>query len=203
MGNFSLGDADAPLAIDTSVSINLAACGIAPRLLRALGRRVVVVRTVTGELEDGGERGQVVLAAIEQWQRDGLLTVVDLQERSHDAFEQLITGSTTVTIDDGEAATIAHALHITGIAVVDDGKARRIGAQRFPSLRLASTADLMLNPPVVDSLGDVAIADALFNALTGARMRVLPHNVSAVVSRLGPERVAMCHSLPRSVRRSD
>ncbi|MBS0251110.1 MAG: hypothetical protein JSR78_08595 [Proteobacteria bacterium] len=200
MANCSLSNSARPLVIDTSVTINLTACGLGSRLLLSLDRPILVVRTVIGELEDGGERGQIVLTALDQWRRDRLIDIVDLQGEGCDLFEDLISGGTIDTLDDGEAATIAHARQVSGVAVIDDGKANRIAAQRFPELPLASTVDLISNERAIADLGQDAIADALFGALVGARMRVLPRNISMVVQLLGPRRTAQCHSLPRFVR---
>lgn len=198
MANFS--SSNAALVIDTSVAINLAACGIGGRLLAANRRTIIVPGIVAGELEDAGERGQVVLAALDQWRRDGLLTIEALPEPGFEGFEELISGSTADTIDDGEAATIIHAEHISGTAVIDDGKANRIASARYANLQRASTVDLMMNDLVRDAMKAAEIADALFMALTQARTRVMNHHLDAVVQVLGPERVALCRSLRRSTR---
>ena len=200
MANFSSSEDDAPLVFDNSVVINLAVVQCAPRILRALRRRVVLPQAVIGELELAGQRGQLVLAIVDQWKRDDLVVVDALRESACPVFEQLISGSVTDTLDDGEAATLAHALDLSAVAVIDEQKAHRIAGQRFPQLRLASTADVLLHVRVVDAIGQLAVGDALFQALTGARMRVLPHNLTTVVGLLGPDRAAMCHSLPRSAR---
>lgn len=198
MANFS--SSKAALVVDTSVAINLVACGVGGRLLAANRRTIIVPGIVAGELEDAGERGQVVLAALDQWRGDGLLTIENLPEPGFEAFEELISGRSADTIDDGEAATIVHAGYTGGIAVIDDGKANRIASARYPGLQRASTVDLMMNDLVRDAMKAAEISDALFMALTQARMRVMNHHLDAVVQALGPERVALCHSLRRSTR---
>lgn len=200
MANFSSSEDDTPLVFDNSVVINLAVIQSAPRILRALRRRVVLPEAVISELELAGQRGQLVLAVVDQWKRDDLVVVDALRESACPVFEQLISGSATDTLDDGEAATLAHALDLPAVAVIDEQKAHRIAGQKFPSLRLASTTDVLLHARVVDALGQSAVGDALFEALTGARMRVLPHNLKTVVGLLGTDRAALCHSLPRSAR---
>ena len=200
MASFASSDDDFPLVIDTSVSINLAATGIGAKLLTAIRRPAIVVQAVVDELETGGQRGQIVLAEIERWHRDGLLSIAALHDGAHEAFERLISGSTNETLDDGEAATMAHALSIAGIAVLDDAKANRLAAQHYPDLRLATSVDLIVNDLTVASLGTPSLADAVFAALTGARMRVPQPNLAVVIELLGPDRLAQCHSLPRSAR---
>lgn len=200
MANFASSEDNDPLVIDTSVGINLAATGIGAQLLQALRRPVIVVRTVVDELETGAERGQMVIAAMEQWQRDGLIQITELAAPSYEIFDRLITGATSETIDDGEAATIAYAVHISGIAVVDDVKAKRIAAGRFTQLRLATTVDLILHDRVASAIGNAAVGDAVYAALRGARMRVPVQHAAAVTELLGADRMAQCHSLPRSMR---
>ena len=200
MANFASSNDDDPLVIDTSVGINLTATGIGAQLLHALRRPAFVVQAVIDELKTGAQRGQMVIAAIEQWQRDGLLTIAELSEPSLENFEQLISGPAAETLDDGEAATIAHTLHVSGIAVVDDGKANRIAAQRFPQMRRAATIELLLHDHLLASIGKPAVADAVYAALRGARMRIPDHHTAAVVELLGPERTTLCNSLRKSVR---
>ena len=49
-------------------------------------------------------------------------------------------------------------------------------------------------------MGDGGAADAVFNALRMARMRVPPSALKWVVELIGPERAAMCECLPRAFR---
>lgn len=190
----------APLVIDTSVAINLEASGLAAEILRALGRPIVIVDVVPGELNGGRGYGSKVHAAIADWKRQKLVDLVVLSDEANVNFEALISGSAASTLDDGEAATIAHALEIDATAVIDEAKARRISAERYPHLAISSSTDLFLNPHVAAALGDAAVCEALFNALSIARMRVPAERHVEVVRLLGRERVRLCHSLPASVR---
>ena len=115
-------------------------------------------------------------------------------------FEELVVGPADTTLDDGEAATIAYALTHTSTALIDERKAMRICAQRFPNLRVASTVDVLNHPEVQRELGTDALADAVFNALVRGRMRVLPHQLEWVVALIGADRAALCHSLSRRAR---
>ena len=101
------------------------------------------------------------------------------------------------TLDDGEAATIAHALWRDAVALIDERKARRICAERFPRLRLASTVDVLLHSLVTDALGETGQRDAIFRALRDAKMQVVPPDrMQELVRRIGPVRAAACTSLP-------
>jgi len=89
---------------------------------------------------------------------------------------------------------------VGGAAVIDERKATTLAALRFPRLRVLSTVDLTLAVRVTASLGDAVVADAVFDALTGARMRVPHARLADVVALVGPTRLASCHSLPSRLR---
>jgi hypothetical protein len=84
--------------------------------------------------------------------------------------------------------------------LIDERKATRLAARRFAHLDVRSTTDLLLAPPVRGAFSDEELADVLFRALTGARMRVPDHHASDIVAILGTERTACCPSLPARMR---
>ena len=84
--------------------------------------------------------------------------------------------------------------------LIDERKAHRICAERFPDLRVASTIDLLAHPSVGNALGGGGLADAITQALLSARMRVPAHHIEWVVGVIGSERAAECPSLPRRAR---
>jgi hypothetical protein len=87
-------------------------------------------------------------------------------------------------------------LEATGaIVLLDERKAVRICGERLPAVRWGSTLDVMLHPDVRSVLGAVDLADAVFNALVGARMRVPEGHVSEVLDLIGRERAQLCTSL--------
>ena len=57
-------------------------------------------------------------------------------------FSALVVGSVRDTLDDGEAATIACALEHEATVLIDEKKATRLCAERFPHLTVGSTVDL-------------------------------------------------------------
>lgn len=117
-----------------------------------------------------------------------------------DPSVELVIGPAATTLDDGEAATIANALAHAGTALIDERKATRLCAERFPQLRLACTDDVLNHPEIQRQLGAQALSDAVFNALDSGRMRVLPQHLEWIVELIGVERAALCQSLPRRVR---
>jgi predicted nucleic acid-binding protein len=195
-----LTDPAALLVADASTVINLNASGCARRVIEALPNRVLVVDIVREELEGGRHRHRQDVDLLHDLAKNKIVEIVSLDATGEGYFEQLVIGDAKDTLDDGEAATIAHAASFNGIAVFDETKATRICAQGFPALRLGRTMDIFSHPAVRDALGGGGLADAVFNALYHGRMRVFPHYVDWVVALIGIDRAEQCTSLPRSVR---
>jgi len=195
-----LSDDDRVLVADTSTIINLNATGCTEEILNALPYRIAAADVVLGELEIGRSKGRSDAAKFEMLVGKGLIEVVKLGDSGLLHFEGLVIGPASETLDDGEAATIAFAAETGAVAVIDESKALRLGALRLPSLRMATTVDVIAHSVVSGILGPKALADAVFNALTGARMRVAPHHIADVVELIGLERAAKCTSLPREAR---
>jgi predicted nucleic acid-binding protein len=204
MGSLSsLTDAQALLVADASTIISVNATGCAKRVIKALPNRVTVVDIVSGELEEGRQRKRQDADLLKKLVDAGHVEIVQLDARGEEYFEQLVVGAAQMTLDDGEAATIAYAVATNGIALIDEKKANRICAQRFPELRLAYTVDIFMHPDVQNELGNDALADTVFNALCHGRMRVLPQHVEWVIGLIGVDRAGQCTSLTKSVRMSE
>jgi predicted nucleic acid-binding protein len=197
-----LTDITTPLVADTSVIINLIATGCAAAIVRALPTGLVVVNVVPAELDVGRRNGRHNSDRLNELVDVGLVEIVNLGDVAMQHFTELVIGPATATLDDGEAATIAYAVERAGTALIDERKAIRICADRFPRLRIGSTVDILIHPEVQRHLDAETLATAVFNALQHGRMRVLPHHLEHVVSLIGQERAAQCQSLPKSVRLS-
>ncbi len=203
MGSLTcLTDPAALLVADASAIINLNASGCAEKIVKALPNRVAVVDIVPEELESGRSRGRRDADLLNELIAAGLVDMVKLDDEGERHFEQLVVGPAAMTLDDGEAATIAYAVAHWAIAIVDERKATRICGKRFPSLRVGCTVNIFEHQEVQRSLGNALLADAVFNALYHGRMRVFPHHVEWVVNLIGTDRAALCTSLPNSVRAS-
>lgn len=200
MGLFDSNDSNSPLAIDASVTINLSACGMGGQILQVIGRRIIVADVIIEELKNDPPPGRDDAGQLNAWIKEGLVEEIPLASIDDGVFQGLVAGSAAETLDDGEAATIALAIAHSAAAVLDERKAMRICAERYPTAQVGSTTDLLLHARVLAKFGERATGDAIFAALTGARMRVLPHNLKKVLSLLGAERATLCPSLPRSSR---
>ena len=195
-----LNDPTRILVIDASVAISITASARAPQIVSAIPNRIIVPDIVVSELESGSHKGRVNAEQLRDLIKDGQLDVVTMGEVASGHFEDLVIGPARDTLDDGEAATIACALESGGVPLIDERKARRICDERHPDLPYGYTVDLFAHPDVGKALGDASLAQAVLNVLTEARMRVLPHHLDWVVKLVGPENVAQCNSLPRTVR---
>lgn len=197
MGLSSSSDNDQPHILDASVIINLNASARGLQILKATGYDFVVTETVYDELRDGASSGRGDADALQSWITTGIVEKVSIPKAGEDYFEQLVSGDSASTLDDGEAATIAVAIALSGVAVVDEAKANRICANVFPKLVLCSTTDLMLHRSVDAALGREAVNEAIYMALRGARMQIAERNMDTIIDRIGRERTAECTSIPR------
>lgn len=156
-----------PFVVDTGVILSLNATGYAREILGQLHSPVIVPRIVLQGLGQGCNFDWLseMLAA-------GRAVIADLGPQGLLHFETLVIGPAVVTLDDGEAATIASALEYAAIAVIDEPKAVVICSARLPSLTTVSTMDLLRHDSVVGSFGEDGIQRIMRNALKTARMRV-------------------------------
>ena len=197
----SMVEATAVVVADTSVVINLNATGRAADVLRALPFQVVVTDIVVAELQEDRRSGRSDSALLKELARASNIRVVSLGEEGMQVFGELVVGPAADTLDDGEAATIAYAVEYEIDPVIDERKALRICADRFPSLRPLCTVDLFAEASVVAALGLDNLTDAVFRALQEARMRVPFERVPWVIDLIGTDRAALCPSLPKAARR--
>jgi predicted nucleic acid-binding protein len=190
------------LIADASVVINLNATARAADIIKAIPNPFLVTDNACAELEAGARNGHRDHAQLLELISAGLVRQASLGKASLPVYEALIDGSTVQTLDDGEAATIAHAQEISGVALIDERKARTLCANSFPGLVVACTAELLMHNAIAAALGAQGQADALANALTAARMRVPPEHLARVCAIIGAERAASCISLPKIARES-
>ncbi|MBJ6126884.1 hypothetical protein [Microvirga splendida] len=191
---------DAVLVADASIVINLNASGRAAEIIRALPCRVAVSGNTVIELENGALRGHDDGRQLRELIDAGAVSRVEIGAAGAPIYEALIDGSARVTLDDGEAATIACAIELGGVALLDERKARSLCAATYASLPIRCTAEILMHEAVGAALGADHI-DAVVGALKIGRMRVPPEFVEELSQLIGPARASECVSLPKSVRR--
>ncbi|MGH9502240.1 MAG: hypothetical protein ACRD20_05260 [Terriglobales bacterium] len=195
-----LTDPAAVVVADTSTVINLNATGCALEIIRAIPNKLVVVDVAAAELNEGRRRGRKDADLLAELVSARIVEIVELDDSTGAHFETLVVGPAAMTLDDGEAATIAYAVTCQGTPVIDERKATRICAERYPTLRLGCTVDILAHSAVESYLGKEMLSNAVFNALHKGRMSVLPQHVKWVIELIGPARAEACVSLPKSVR---
>jgi predicted nucleic acid-binding protein len=195
-----LSNPRASLIADASVVINLNATARAADIIKAVPNPFMVTENACVELEAGIRNGHRDYTVLLELIDAGHVRRVHLGKAAMSVYESLIDGSAVRTLDDGEAATIACAQEISGIALIDERKARTLCAGCFPGLAVVCSAELLMHDAVAIALGAREQADALANAISGARMRVPQEHLARVRTMIGPERAALCASLPRAIR---
>jgi predicted nucleic acid-binding protein len=178
------------IVIDTSVVINLHASTQGQRILSCVPHEVVVPQVVADELES--ETAEVLF--LRKLEKDGDISIVQLDDEELEIFEQLVSDARSV--DDGEAATIAVAHVRSLVPFIDDRKGRSRATElmgRDPGWSL----DLLCHPDVVRDLGEKTHADAVYLSLRDGRMRISQEAVSDVIELIGTKRARECICLPR------
>jgi predicted nucleic acid-binding protein len=193
-------DPSKPLVLDSSVAINLNATGNGIRILDAIPNPVVLLDSVSRELEAGRSKGRSDAELVSTLVAKGRAEIASLCGECEGNFLALVCGSGSATLDDGEAATIAWAVAHGGIPVIDERKGLSICKDRFPLVPVATTIDIFAHYGVVGAFGREAIGDAIFNALTLARMRVHERHIPWVIDMIGSSRAQLCHSIPLHIR---
>ena len=162
-----------PLFLDTSVLINLLACGKIGELAGALGRPMIVEETVVRETRWHPKTKEDGTSAVRSLVGARVLQMAQMNEAQAIAFLELVGAASPDDLDDGEAATLA----ITGgqgAVVIDERKGRRVAGEKFPELQVLSTLDIICCPQVIDQLGLDESLLLVTEAKNVGRKRILP-----------------------------
>ena len=185
---------------DASVIINLNATEVAAAIIGAFPNPFLVTDNVRRELSLGKPRGHSCGERLEALIGQGVVAPAELGPADRDVYRSLVEGALEGTLDDGEAATIAYSVGNDSVALIDEQKAKRICAARFPDVLVTSTVEMLLHGAVAERLGESGQSVAIFLALRDARMHVPHHALQEVIDRIGEDRATECPSLPRSLR---
>jgi predicted nucleic acid-binding protein len=193
-----------PLFLDASVVINLVGSNYMEGILGALARPIMVTEIVCAEFKhhprDGSSSKKVMEALIAQKH----INVIRMSDSQFDVFLRLTGYPPPDDLGDGEAATLACANEV-GYAVIDDKKALRIAARDFRSQKVYSSLDIICAEPVICNLGNTVVANAVYDSIKTARMRVPHHWRDWVSGFLGKTRMAELPALkePDLIRRAN
>jgi predicted nucleic acid-binding protein len=196
-----LTDHDGAIVLDASVIINLLATGYATEILQALRGPLIVTGNVAREIAQGTANGRPESALLADLIASNCLQLKELSGLPLEHFFSMVSGNTSDSLGDGEAATLAFAICNGCSAAIDEKKATRIASERFSALKLVTTVDILAHAPVRNSLGHETLASATLRALQVARMQVRPHQLNWVKQLISEDNLAKCASLKRYARR--
>ncbi len=166
-------DASPTLILDACTVINLAATGHLPEILYAVASPIVVCHTVAREtlyLRRGGpgdDAAERDLIDVTRWVAQGCLSIIDAE--TNDELATFV--DLAVSLDDGEAMTIALAVHRTLVVVTDDRKATRIAAALVPVESSLARVKIWCERDSLDPETTRAVLSTI-----SERARYIPHN---------------------------
>lgn len=195
-----LSDQCESLLLDASVVVNLNATGYAGRILRALPSDILVPKPVVVELRNGMLAGHTDAIDLQKLLDDGVAVEFPIPGPVQEDYIGLVSGASAQSLGDGEAATIACAHGTSAWAAIDERKARRICADRYPHIAVASTVDILAHESVMAAFSEQEMSTAILAALEVAHMQVQGHQLDWIISQVSAEKLVNCVSLPRSVR---
>lgn len=192
-----LDDKSAALVLDASVVINLLMTGQSNAILKALNMPLLITDSVIQEIGQGKAAGRPEFDLLTNAIDKQILQSEKLEKRALITFFELVSGDASNSLGDGEAATLALANERGFIAAIDEKKATRIASERFQSLKLITTVDILSDARVHAALGEENLSEATYNALRYARMQVRDYQFDWVSKLIGNEKVDVCPSLRR------
>ena len=195
MGSSRLVDGDG-LVLDASSGLNLLGTACAAEVLRALPHTVFIADKAAAEVGRDPVTGAPGADALSRLAAQKLIRIVSLSDLAYETYLRLVAVPSPDSLDDGEAATLAHAIDTGVVPVLDERKATRIAA----GLRVASpvcSLDLLSHPALALALGAAGVADAVHSALRYARMRVPEDFRPWVLGMIDAERLRTCSSIPK------
>lgn len=197
---FSSIDSGSSFVADTSVIINLVACAIPEEIIAALPARLLVTDEVLFELDRGKEKSPQDAICLRELINARLVECVALDVEGWSHFERLVSGSAIMTLDDGEASTIAYCIENGAIPILDEKKALRICREHYTDFVPLCTPDIFFHVEQTGQIEASHLADAVFHALHVGRMRVRNEHIEWILETIGEERAKLCTSLPKRIR---
>jgi predicted nucleic acid-binding protein len=189
-----------PLAIDASVMLNLLGTGVAELLLDHLGCPIVMAENAVSELKYHPIHKTELKPLLDSMKQNKSIEEKKLGPAAKDVWRELVGDGLEKGLDDGEAATIAMSVveRLDAVVVLDESKARKVFAERWPDRLCVDTVTLLAQRRVGQGLQD-ALADACFMALQHARMRVPAEAMAWLVGVIGRDRASQCKAVRRSL----
>lgn len=162
-----------PLVLDASVVFNLLACERPDDVLRSIGEVFFIEERTLAEIKRHPIEGMCHKEVLERLVIGGLVRNHRMTSSEYDLYLNLVTGKPAECLDDGESAAIAVAVSLNYTVILDDGKARRIQRERFPSTQVISSLGLFLAAGERGNWSKIDIRNLVAKARTNARMNIV------------------------------
>lgn len=190
-----------PLAIDASVMLNFLGTGVAELLFDHLGCPIVMAANAVSELKYHPIDKTDLKPLLDSMKQNKSLEEKPLGPAAKDIWHELVGGGLEKGLDDGEAATIALAVveRLDAVVVLDESKARKVFAERWPTRLCVDTVTLLAQRRLGQRLQTDVFAEACFMALQHARMRVPAEAMAWLVGVIGRDRASKCKAVRRSL----
>jgi len=169
LDNFPIG----PLVLDASVIINLLGSGSPETILAATGVDCIVVEQTLAEITRHPIAGLCHKEILSALGHDGHIQLHRMSSEEYALYLSLIQGASSECLDDGESAAIAVAVSTKQAVILDDGKARRIRRERFPSVPVVSSLQLFVAAGVRSGWPLEQVRGVVASAITTAKMNVV------------------------------
>lgn len=188
-----------PLVLDASVLINLLATGRLASILSCFCPSAVVVEEVIGEVRRNPRDRQENAALLDPFFAQAALTRDSLSgsDEMLELYLELAGADEQEDLGDGEAASMAYAVHKGYAVALDERKARAVCRRRFPNIQICSTLDMLRALEGACSISREHVVESVYDALKFARMRVPPEHDAWVRGLLSAEQLKDCPSLRR------
>lgn len=162
-----------PLVLDASVVFNLLASQRPDDVLRMIGEVFFIEERTLAEIKRHPIEGMCHKEVLARLVGDGLVHKHRMTQPEYDLYLSLVTGKPAECLDDGESAAIAVAVNSNYSVILDDGKARRIHRERFPSTQVVSSLGLFLAAGERGNWSNDDIRNLVANARAKARMNIV------------------------------
>ncbi|WP_157511088.1 hypothetical protein [Frateuria sp. Soil773] len=187
------------IVLDSSVVINILACGQPARFLNTLECTAIIPSQVVNEISRGPVQPASQADSFSSLLQSGLLVPHDLVGENYLQFLNLVGAAVPDSLGDGEAATIASAEQLQCTAIIDERKAMRIARSRRDANLTANTLDLYDYSLTKSHYSREDIASLVFNSMKHARMRIPAERKTWIIDLIGEERARQCSCFPRSL----
>lgn len=161
------------LVLDASAMINLLGCGSPERILSALGQESALEESTLKEVIRNPINSEPARPYVDKLVSAGLIRITRMNDESYSHYIDLVSGEPKEALGRGESAAIAYAVEVSGVVILDDVKARRVGKARFPACVQLTSAALFRLAAERAQLTNREIVGLLDFARENARMHFL------------------------------